>query len=132
MPTNVCLNLPSKRNLPHNQKRKPTTKPSASSRRTSASYSLPPHWDRSGYSPSIPVSVPVARLFVSTLKVICCIMKTFIRILRSARPMKPLRNSVRWSKPTRSKLSPSATEQPAAKRRTLSTNRHSIVRFLYL
>ena len=46
-------------------------------------------------SPSTPDSVPDVRWFVSTRKAICCIMRISIRILRSTRPARLLRNFAR-------------------------------------
>lgn len=62
-------------------KEKPTRKPSGYSPRTSVNFFSPLHWDKNGCSPSTPDSVPDVRLFVSTHKAICCIMRISIRIL---------------------------------------------------
>lgn len=95
MLTNGCSSLPSKQNLPPNPKRKPTMKQFAYSPKTSANFFSLRHWDKNGCSPSTPDSVPDVRLFVSTHKAICCIMRISIRILRSTRPARLLRNFAR-------------------------------------
>ena len=95
MLTNGCSSLPLRQNLPPNPKRKPTMKQFAYSPKTSANFFSLRHWDKNGCSPSTPDSVPDVRWFVSTHKAICCIMRISIRILRSTRPARLLRNFAR-------------------------------------